>query len=243
MRSVILFDLGNTLLRYYSRAEFPEILTQAITNVQNYLRAEGLLNVSLESIWPRVEEENHEAEDHSVRPLEGRLTRIFQLDSPTDETIITACRHFMEPIFAVAHRYEDVLPALQKLGKMGIRRVIVSNAPWGCPGSLWRGEIKRFGLDEHIDAAFFCTDIGWRKPARQIFDYVLEKLQVEPQDCLFVGDDPRWDIVGPRAVGIEAVLIDRQGIMKDSAEEPIKSLYELLTLFGTEGKYGKNAMC
>ena len=226
MKSVILFDLGNTLLRYYSRAEFPEILKQAIANVQNYLRAEGLLNVSPESAWQRVEEENYEAEDYSVRPLEGRLTRIFQLENPADEIIITACRHFMKPIFAVAHRYEDVLPVLQKLGDMGIRRVIV-NTPWGCPGSLWREELERFGLNEHVDAAFFCTDAGWRKPARQIFDYILEKLQVEPQDCLFVGDDPRWDIVGPRAVGIEAVLIDRQGLIKDSAEEPIKSLYEL----------------
>ncbi len=242
MKKIILFDLGNTLLRYYSKAEFPEILAQAIANVQSYLRAKGLLNVSPESVWQRVEQERHGAKDHSVRPLEGRLTRIFQLDSPTDETITAACRHFMKPIFAIAHRYEDVLPVLQKLGCMGMRRGIVSNTPWGCPGSLWREELERFGLDKQVDAAFFCTDAGWRKPARQIFDHLLEKLQVEPQDCLFVGDDPRWDIVGPRAVGIEAILIDRQGIIEDSVEEPIKSLYELIALIETEGRYAENAM-
>ncbi len=230
MKNVILFDLGNTLLRYYTRAEFPGILRQAIIGVQGYLRQRGLLNVSPESILRRVEAENHETEDYSVRSLEGRLTRIFQLENPTNEVIMTACRHFMKPIFAVAHRYEDVLPALQELGVMGIRKAIISNTPWGCPGILWREEIARFGLDKQVDAAFFCTDVGWRKPARQIFDYVLEKLQVEPQDCLFIGDNPRWDLVGPRAVGIEAVLIDRRGVIKDGEEKPIKSLYELLTL-------------
>ncbi|GAI82793.1 unnamed protein product, partial [marine sediment metagenome] len=30
--------------------------------------------------------------------------------------------------------------------------------------------------------------------------------------------------------GIEAVLIDRRGAIEDSAEKPIKSLYELLKL-------------
>ncbi|MFC1715712.1 HAD family hydrolase [Candidatus Poribacteria bacterium] len=230
MKNAILFDLGNTLLRYYSRSEFPGILRQAIIGVQGYLRQEGLLGVSAESVWQRVEAENYEAEDYSVRPMEGRLTRIFQLENPTNEVIMTACRHFMKPIFAIAHRYEDVLPALQKLGAMGTRKAIISNVPWGCPGTLWREEIARFGLNSQIDAAFFCTDVGWRKPARQIFDYVLGKLQVEPQDCLFVGDDPRWDLVGPRAVGIEAVLIDRRGMTRNSEERSIKSLAELLTL-------------
>ena len=228
MKNVILFDLGDTLLQYYTRAEFPEILRQAITEVQDYLRQEDLLNVSSKSVWRRVEEENHEAEDHSVRPLEDRLSRIFQLDSPTDKIIMTACRHFMRPISAIAYLYEDVLPVLQELGAMGIRRVIVSNTPWGCPANLWREEIARLDLDKYVDAAFFCRDVGWRKPARQIFDYVLEKLSVGPQDCIFVGDNPRWDVMGPRAVGIEAILIDRRGALQDIEKKPIKSLYDVL---------------
>jgi len=227
MKNVILFDLGDTLLQYYTKSEFPDILDRAVIGVQNYLRKGGSLSVSTETIWARVEEENHERKDHAVRPLEERLTRIFQLDSPADEIIMTACRHFMKPIFAIAHRYEDVLPALQKLGEMGVRKAIISNTPWGCPANLWREEIARFDLDKHVDAAFFCRDVGWRKPARQIFDYTFEKLQVEPRECVFVGDDPRWDLVGPRAVGMEAILIDRRGMMQNTDEKPIKNLYEL----------------
>lgn len=228
MKKAVLFDLGDTLLQYYTRAEFPAILKEAITGVQNYLRSEGLLNVSAESIWNRVEEENHESENFAVRSLEGRLNRIFQLDDVADETIITVCRHFMKPIFAVAHRYDDVLPVLQELGEMGIIKAVVSNTPWGCPGNLWHEEIARFGINKCVDATFFCRDVGWRKPAREIFDYVLAELQVKPQDCIFVGDNPKWDIIGPRNVGIEAVLIDRRNAIQDGEGEVIKSLYELL---------------
>jgi putative hydrolase of the HAD superfamily len=134
----------------------------------------------------------------------------------------------MKPIFALARRYEDVLPVLRELGSRGFRKAIISNTPWGCPANLWREEIKRLDLDGQIDLAVLCRDVGWRKPARQIFDYTLDRLQVDAKDCVFVGDDPRWDLVGPRAVGMEAVLIDRRGVMQDTEEVPIRDLHELL---------------
>ena len=230
MKKVILFDLGNTLVRYYVRSEFPGILDQAITGIQKYLRGGGLLNLSSEAIWQRVEEEDHEAKDHAVRPLEERLIRIFQLDSSaiSSEVVMDMCRCFMKPIFAVAHRYDDVVPVLQELGERGYRKAIISNTPWGSPANLWREELHRLGLYDQVELVVFCRDVGWRKPARQIFDYTLEKLQAEPRDCVFVGDDPRWDLVGPRAVGIDAIVIDRRDVLQESEEEPIKNLYELL---------------
>ena len=232
IRNTILFDLGGTLVQYYERSEFPGVLRQAITEVQDYLREVGLLDVSSESIWRRVEEENHEGKDHSVRPLEERLARIFQLADSTrsDGLMMAICRCFMKPIFALARRYDDVLPVLRELRSSGFTIAIISNTPWGSPANLWREEIKRLGLDELVDIIVFCRDVGWRKPDRQIFDHTLEKLHARPEDCIFVGDDPRWDLVGPRAVGIEAILIDRRGMTHNTVEKPIKNLYELLVL-------------
>ena len=84
-----------------------------------------------------------------------------------------------------------------------------------------------------LDVTVFCRDAGWRKPARPIFDHTLERLGVAPRDCLFVGDDPRWDLVGPRAAGIEAVLIDRHGRLEDRQEQPIRTLHELWSRLGS----------
>ena len=176
-----------------------------------------------------MEKENHEAKNYSVRPLEERLARIFQIDSSvrSDELMTAICQYFMKPIFARGSCYKDTLPVLRELGSRGFRKAIISNTPWGSPANLWREEIKRIGLDKQVDAIVFCRDAGWRKPAKQIFEFTLKKLQASPQDCIFVGDDPRWDLVGPRIVGIEAVLIDRQGKIHDIEEKPIRNLYEL----------------
>jgi len=228
MKNTVLFDLGNTLVRYFERSESTAILQQAIAEVQNVLCRKGLLSISQEDMWQSVEEENHEAKDYRVRPLEERLVRIFQLeDSVQAERLIMAmCRCFMKPVFARGRCYEDTLPALQRLKSEGFKTAIISNTPWGSPAMLWREEIARLGLSEYVDRIVFCRDVGWRKPARQIFEFALEKLQAQPQQCIFVGDDPRRDLLGPRAVGIEAVLIDRRGTMHDAEEAPINNLYE-----------------
>jgi putative hydrolase of the HAD superfamily len=229
MKNTVLFDLGQTLVRYYERFEFPGILEQAITEVQNYLQQKGLLSISPEAMRQRVKEEDHEAEDYRVRPLEERLIRIFQLDDSIQSSnlIESMCRCFMQPIFSRGRCYEDTLPTLQHLKSKGFTTAIVSNTTWGSPAILWREQIERLGLSEYVDVVVFCRDVGWRKPARQIFEFTLEKLQTSPLYCVFVGDDPRWDLVGPRAVGIEAILIDRRGVLQDAGGEPIKDLYEL----------------
>lgn len=229
MKNTVLFDLGGTLVYYFERHEFPSLLGQAIEEVQQCLRQQGLLRSSSETVWQRVKDEDHEAKDFRVRLLEERLMRIFQLDESvqSSDLITEMCRCFMKPIFARALRYDDALPTLRELKSCGFKTAIVSNTTWGSPSPLWREEIQRHGLCEYVDAIVCCRDVGWRKPAREIFEFTLEKLQVPMQQCVFIGDDPRWDFVGPRSVGMEAVLIQRSEGKHDAEEKPIQNLSEL----------------
>jgi putative hydrolase of the HAD superfamily len=228
MPQAVLFDLGNTLVRYFDRADFPAVLQAGILAVRDCLQERGLLHVDLELMWRRVRAEDYEAGDYRVRPLEGRLARIFGLQ-PDDMAAAAdeMCRRFTAPISARGRCYEDTLPTLQALHAGGYRLAVVSNAPWGSPAALWREELVRLGLKPWLDAAVFCTDAGWRKPAQPIFQLALAQLAVGPQDCLFVGDDPRWDLAGPRALEMEALLIDRQGGGQKTAAAAIQSLHEL----------------
>jgi len=231
LKNAVLFDLGNTLVYYFERHEFPEILRQAITEVQNYLRKKDVLHVSSEDMWRKVREEDLESSDYRVRPLEDRLVRIFKLGNlaQSSEIAIAICRCFMTPIFVRASCYEDTIPTLKELKSRGYKMAIVSNTTWGSPANLWREHIENLGLSRYIDETVFCRDVGWRKPAKQIFEFALEKLQVLPQNCVFVGDDPRWDLVGPCNVGITPMIIDRKGIAQQVEQARlISNLHELI---------------
>jgi putative hydrolase of the HAD superfamily len=216
--NVVLFDLGNTLVRYFTKAEFPTVLDEAISGLADHLRREGGLQMDPTALRQRVAAENHEAADNRVRPLAQRLARIFELKSEAEpDSLAARCEIFLQPFFARARRYEDSLPTLEALRVRGYRTALVSNLPWGSPPAPWHREVARLGLSPWLDTVVFCSDIGWRKPARQIFEFTLDRLGAAASDCLFVGDNPRWDVAGPRALGIEAVRIDRFG--KASAGE------------------------
>ena len=228
-KSAILFDLGGTLAHYYDMSEFPFIRDDAIGQVRLHLEKQGLLSVTQEVIHRKVGEEDHESADYRSRPLEDRLRRIFGLEASmtTDELLVELCNRFMAPIFVRGKCYEDTLPALKELRSRGFRTAIVSNTSWGSPAALWRREIARLGLDSFMDSVVFDRDVGWRKPSERIFEFAMRNLGVTPGDCLFVGDEPKWDLIGPRAVGMKAVLIDREGTILAAGEQMIKGLHEL----------------
>ena len=234
VKDAVLFDLGNTLVQYWQSAEFPALLERAIAGVRDELDREGLLHVAPQDMWPRVQAEKHGSPDHRVRPLEERLTRIFGLEESALSNVLQAalCRRFLEPLLACGQCYADTLPTLDALRARGLRTAIVSNLPWGSPADPWREELNRLGLMERIDLAVFCRDVGWRKPAKPIFEFALSGLQVAPERCLFVGDHPEWDVAGARAAGMDAVLIDRWTAAAPAEEQGIHSLIELWGVLG-----------
>ncbi len=222
----VLFDLGNTLARYCTREEFPDVLRAAAQAAAEHARAELGLVLSPQELSARVALEDHEDPERRVRPLEGRLARIFGL-SVAAEAMRTLCRAFTEPMFRLERRYEDAVPALVELRRRGFLLGLVSNTPWGSPGDLWRERLGPLGFAEHLDVAVFCTDVGWRKPNAAIFLHALDALRVEARDAVFVGDDPRWDVAGPERVGMPWVLLDRDGLHPE-VRPRVATLTELL---------------
>ena len=101
--------------------------------------------------------------------------------------------------------YDDALPALEELRRHGLRIGLVSN------GQRDLDEFARHhGLD--VDACVGSLRHGRVKPHRSIFDAALEALAAEPQDAAMVGDSYADDIEGARALGMRAILLDRDGL-------------------------------
>jgi putative hydrolase of the HAD superfamily len=109
---------------------------------------------------------------------------------------------------------------------MGVRVGLVSNAyeedidPILCKAGLE----KRF-----FDVVVGVNTIKKAKPQPDIFRYALTKLDAKPEETIFVGDHIDNDYRGARAVGIRALLIERESRSKDDTSnfERIKSLQEI----------------
>jgi putative hydrolase of the HAD superfamily len=203
----ILFDLGNTLDRYYTSSEFPEVLRRCLGECATIL---GWAEDSARDrrLFERALLLNREQVDFAVRPLEGRLQELFgayeRIDEASGQVLAVA---FLKPIIATARLHPEAVPVLKTLRGLGIKTAIVSNTPWGSSATAWREELTRDGLLDQVDATVFCMDVGWRKPHRAPFDRALSLLEVAPADALFVGDDHRWDVIGAQNAGLRPILV------------------------------------
>jgi len=135
--------------------------------------------------------------------------------------------HRLQRHFAIGQLYEDSMPVLNQLRGAGHPTGIVSNAPWGSPPDLWRDELDRLGIATSVDCVVLCGDVGWRKPAPEIFELAAKNLDRRPNECIFIGDDLRWDIFGSAAVGMRPILIDRDARHTDHVGDRVDNLYDL----------------
>ena len=71
---------------------------------------------------------------------------------------------------------------------------------------LMRADLERMGLAKYLDAMVFSSEVGLRKPDPRIFQEALDRLGIEPQETVFVGDRLYDDVSGAQAVGMRAVL-------------------------------------
>ena len=200
-----LFDLGNTLVSYYAAADFPPILRECLRGCFQVLGRDWCGDE--DEIFQRALILNTERPDCSVWPLLERLASLFGadiLDSTTQDALTTA---FLRPIFASAAVDPEALSTLASLRADGFATAIVSNTPWGSPAAPWRAELARHGLLTAADAVVFCVDVGFRKPHRAPFERALNLIGARAEESVFVGDDPRWDVLGARQAGIRPILL------------------------------------
>lgn len=203
----VLFDLGNTLVGYYTSTEFPSVLRRCLRQCLEE-RGRSCDAGREEALFERALRLNPERADFAVRPLGDRLRELFDGQGALDDdALANLTGAFLKPIFAMGQRYSQTPIVLEWLRRRGVKTAIVSNTPWGSPSSAWRTELARHGLLESVDAVVFCVDVGWRKPHRAPFDRALALLDVAPTDAVFVGDDPRWDVAGAKNAGIRPVLL------------------------------------
>jgi len=118
--------------------------------------------------------------------------------------------------------YDDVLDTVAALRAAGLRIGLVSNSARDV-----REFARHHGLD--VDAGISSFHHGHTKPHASIFRAVLDLLDVGPTEALMVGDTIADDIEGALALGMRAILLDREGRRPDF-EPRIETLQQLLSV-------------
>jgi HAD superfamily hydrolase (TIGR01549 family) len=117
---------------------------------------------------------------------------------------------------------DEVPKALARLRASVPRMVVVSNSN----GRL-HVKMERLGLARFFDVMFDSHLEGVEKPDPRLFQIALEKTGGRAETTVHVGDFYWIDVMGARAAGLRAVLVDSAGLYPDADCPRISSLAEL----------------
>jgi HAD superfamily hydrolase (TIGR01509 family) len=129
----------------------------------------------------------------------------------------------------VRNLWETVAPgvpqALARLRHLGLQLVVVSNAN----GTL-HAVLDRLGLTGQLDVVIDSYREGVEKPDPRLFQLALGRARARAETTMHVGDIYHIDVVGARAAGIRAVLLDPGGIYEGYDCARVRTLDEVADL-------------
>jgi len=92
---------------------------------------------------------------------------------------------------------------------------------------------EHLGIMDYFNIIVFSSREATAKPHAEIFEQALKRTGLSPAESIYLGDNIRNDVEGPKKVGMEAIFLDRSG----TAPEPygavsvrnLRGIYPLLT--------------
>ena len=96
--------------------------------------------------------------------------------------------------------------------------------------NIQRERIRRTDTARFFRKIFISQEIGYAKPDKRFFDYVLTSLGTDKESCIVIGDSLTSDIQGALNAGIESVYISFDGKQSDKATWTVSSYDELVRL-------------
>ena len=127
------------------------------------------------------------------------LFRSKGIEENADTLGIQAAQLFRIASTEYIRLYPKVLEALDLLRKKGYRLWLLSNAQ---EVFTWY-ELRHLGLWDAFDGIYISSSFGFRKPDVRFFRSLLEEQQLDPKQCLMIGNDRETDIAGAKAAGLD----------------------------------------
>lgn len=135
---------------------------------------------------------------------------------------------YFDELFEVFRRsawklFPETLGVLTLLEKWGFKLGLISNFD-----TRVYDVCQALGIYRYFSSFVISSEAGFAKPSPEIFEIALNEQRVSAEESLHIGDSIEHDILGAKALSMNAVLLDREGKYKDRDDiRKIKDLREV----------------
>jgi len=217
----VLFDLDDTLFDHHQgaraalqrvHAAYAPLLATPFAAFEQ-AHAEHLETLHLEVLSGAI--------DIDTARVERFRRLLIQAGAPGDEAAAAAVLYresYIAARQAVAGAH-DLLAAVRTRARVAV----VSNNLL----AEQQQKMAQCGLTPLVDALIVSEDVGFTKPDRRIFAVALDRLDLQPDEAVMIGDSWPADIVGARQAGIAAVWFNPRRLPMPDPTLNVPELYSL----------------
>ena len=231
----IIFDLDRTLIK--SSLGFDKALSKAANFLTQYFKRQGH-SISGAKIYGTLRSIAKSFESQGLYDRDEWwiiLLRKLGLSHLSGKWVHEVTMLYWRTYIAASPPYPDAENTLRTLRKRGYRLALVTDTD-GTPG-MKRKRVKALAFYDLFETVVVAgEDTPKIKPSKMPFTFVAKRLRLSPKKCVYVGDNPKVDVKGAKAVGMQTILVKRHGLKADRPTLVINSLSQLLRIFkGLDG--------
>ncbi len=227
MLRAVIFDMDDTLLDWSKReGNWLELTQQHLGPIHAYLKDTGHQVPDLIGFAETYSDQSRRAWESIAAPewncprqedIFRATFRAFQLETERIDFGEVQKRFGWGPIPGV-RAFDDVDEVLRGLRTAKLKMGLITNA--AMPMWMRDTELKALGILSYLDVRLTAGDVGKFKPHPWPFRVALERLQVTPNEAVFVGDRVEDDVAGAHAVGMRAIWIRRGASQAEALFKP-----------------------
>lgn len=192
----VIFDLFGTLVKGADQVNHTSYLDQSISML-------GADADQFRKCWAGKEMIDLRATGKLASPCEilSEACRRCNL-SPSEQALQAAIDLRRQAFETWLEPRSDAHQVCWSLKKQGIKLALMSDCTADVP-DLW----PSLSFSKLFDAVLFSCILGIRKPDQRFYAIACEKIEVQPEHCLYVGDGASRELSGATQAGMQAVLI------------------------------------
>ncbi|MBH1940589.1 HAD family phosphatase [Mobilitalea sibirica] len=184
MINTIVFDIGNVLahfgwLEYLKECGYDDVTIDKIGKATVYHR-----------LWKEL--------DRSLN-MEQELIDQFIANDPE---VASEIAEFLDKSYQVVWEYEGSVELIQDLKKKGYKVYLLSN--YG--GRNFQHAKENFEFFQHVDGAVISYEVGYVKPEPAIFQALIDKYNIIPQEAVFL-DDTKVNVEAAKVLGFQTIHV------------------------------------
>ena len=210
MIKAVIFDMFETLVTHF---ESPIYMAKQISDDI------GIAEQKFREIWDSTGDDRTLGKSSLEEVIEEILKVNNCYSSELFEKIITKRRISKMECFEYIH--PELIPLFTRLKEMNIKIGLITNCFFE-----ERDVIKKSIFFDYFDSVCMSCEIGLKKPDVKIYKKCMKDLEVEAEECIYVGDGGSCELETAQALGMNP--LQAAWYLKDGVNQPAKRKKEFL---------------